>query len=56
LTPEELADDVKRLRGDPALRARLGAAARKHAELRFDAPVVVARIERLYMTLTRARA
>jgi glycogen(starch) synthase len=53
-TPEELADDVKRLRGDPELRARLGAAAGKHAELRFDAPAVVARIEQLYMELVRA--
>ena len=40
-TPEELADDIRRLRGDAALRARLGAAARLHAEARFDAPAVV---------------
>jgi glycosyltransferase involved in cell wall biosynthesis len=55
-TPEELADDVKRLRGDAELRARLGTAARTHAELRFDAPAVVARIEQLYVELARARA
>ena len=34
-TPEELADDVRRLRGDAELRARLGAAARLHAALTF---------------------
>ncbi len=55
-TPEELADDVKRLRGDAELRARLGAAARTHAESRFDAPVVIARIEQLYLELLRTRA
>jgi hypothetical protein len=33
------------------LRARLGAAARKHAEERFDAPAVVARLEVLYAEL-----
>ena len=56
LTPEELADDVKRLRNDPQLRARLGAAARTRAEQRFDAPAVVARIEALYLELSRSRA
>ncbi len=55
-TPEELADDVKRLRGDAELRTRLGTAARTHAESRFDAPVVVARIERLYLELVKGRA
>jgi glycogen(starch) synthase len=55
-TPEELADAVKRLRGDSELRARLGAAARTHAERRFDAPTVVAHIEQLYMELTGTRA
>ena len=54
-TPEELADDVKRLRGDAELRARLGAAARQHAESRFDAPAVVARVEQLYLDLLRRR-
>jgi glycosyltransferase involved in cell wall biosynthesis len=52
-TPEELADDIRRLRGDPELRARLGAAARLHAEARFDAPAVVERVERLYIDLTK---
>ena len=54
-TPEELADDIRRLRGDAALRARLGTAARLHAEARFDAPAVVERVERLYVDLTKRR-
>jgi glycogen(starch) synthase len=54
-TPGELARDVKRLRADAELRARLGAAARQHAESRFDAPAVVARIEELYFDLMRNR-
>jgi glycosyltransferase involved in cell wall biosynthesis len=48
---EALAGDVRRLRSDDALRARLAAAARRHAEDRFDAPAVVARVERLYREL-----
>jgi glycosyltransferase involved in cell wall biosynthesis len=55
-TPGELADDVRRLRNDPQLRTRLGAAARVRAEQRFDAPSVVARIEALYIDLLGARA
>ena len=54
-TPEDLAGDIRRLRGDTQLRARLGAAARLHAEARFDAPAVVERVERLYTDLTRRR-
>jgi glycogen synthase len=50
-TPEALADDVRRLRADEALRRRLGAAARSRAESHFDSPAVVARIERLYIEL-----
>jgi glycosyltransferase involved in cell wall biosynthesis len=50
-TPDALASDVRRLRNDPDLRRRLGAAARQHAEERFDAPAVVARIEALYVEL-----
>jgi glycosyltransferase involved in cell wall biosynthesis len=48
---EELARDIRRLRGDPDLRARLGAAARLHAAAHFDAAPVVARVERLYLDL-----
>jgi glycosyltransferase involved in cell wall biosynthesis len=54
-TPEELARDVRRLRGDAELRARLGAAARLHAETRFDAGAVVERMERLYTELIGSR-
>ncbi|MEO8074936.1 MAG: glycosyltransferase family 4 protein [Acidobacteriota bacterium] len=50
-TPMELADDVSRLRGDAALRERLGLAAQRHAESHFDAPGVVRRIEGLYYEL-----
>jgi glycosyltransferase involved in cell wall biosynthesis len=50
-TPDGLAEDVRRLREDADLRARLSAAARVHAEERFDAPAVVARIEALYLEL-----
>ena len=54
-TPEELADDIRRLRGDADLRTRLGAAARRHAEAHFDAPSVVERVERLYAALLESR-
>jgi glycosyltransferase involved in cell wall biosynthesis len=50
-TPEQLADDVRRLREDPVLRKRLGDAARVRVEREFDAPSVVARIEQLYAGL-----
>jgi glycosyltransferase involved in cell wall biosynthesis len=50
-TPAELARDVRRLRGDAALRQRLGDSARTHAEAHFDASSVVERIERLYAEL-----
>jgi glycogen(starch) synthase len=50
-TPEALADDVKRLREDEDLRARLGTGARRLAEHAFDAPAVVGRIDSLYRDL-----
>ncbi len=49
-TPNELADDVKRLIGDDDLRSRLGTAARERAA-RFDSATVIERIERLYNEL-----
>ncbi len=52
-SPEGLAEDVRRLRNDDDLRARLGAAARCLVEREFDAPVVVRRVERLYEELVR---
>ena len=50
-SPAGLAADVRRLRQDAALRARLGEAARRKIEREFDAAAVVARIEALYMEL-----
>lgn len=47
-SPDGLAADVRRLAADPALRARLGEAARRKVEREFDAPAVVERIESLY--------
>src|SRR5205823_2049090 len=43
-TPEELASDVRRLREDDRLRARLSVAAREHARDRFEAGAVVRRV------------
>jgi glycogen(starch) synthase len=51
VTPSELAQDVRRLRQDESLRARLGEAATRHAGQQFDAPAVVARVEQLYLQL-----
>jgi glycosyltransferase involved in cell wall biosynthesis len=50
--PEGLADDVKRLAEDEALRGRLAAAARERAG-RFDTPSIVERIEKLYLDLRK---
>ena len=54
-SPEGLASDIRRLRHDDALRARIGAAARRRIEAEFDAPNVVARVERLYRELVTRR-
>jgi glycogen(starch) synthase len=53
-SPEGLANDVRRLRHDPALRERLGAAAAAKISRDFQAASVAERVERLYMEL-RAR-
>jgi glycosyltransferase involved in cell wall biosynthesis len=50
-TFEGLADDVKWLRADEHVRARLGAAAARWVAQTFDASSVVDRIERLYAEL-----
>jgi glycosyltransferase involved in cell wall biosynthesis len=47
----ELAEDVARLSSDASLRERLGSAAGKRAELRFDIQIVVSRMEQLYQDL-----
>jgi glycosyltransferase involved in cell wall biosynthesis len=52
-SPDGLADDVRRLRADAALRQRLGDAARLKVEREFDADAVVARIDALYEELIR---
>jgi glycosyltransferase involved in cell wall biosynthesis len=52
---EELAGDIRQLRDDPELRARLGAAARTHAETHFDTSVVLPQIEQLYRDVLRRR-
>ena len=51
-TPEQLAEDVRRLRSDEGLRRTLGAAARIRAEQLFDAASVTARFDQLYTELT----
>jgi len=53
-SPDGLAADVRRLKNDPGLRAKLAGAARAKVEREFDAAAVVERIERLYVELTRA--
>ena len=50
---DELGRHVARLWNDAALRARLGAAARRRVERTFDTPVVVAQVEALYERLRR---
>ena len=51
-TPGALASDVRRLRGDAALRRQLGDAARRKIEREFDSEIVISRIERLYLELS----
>jgi glycogen(starch) synthase len=50
-SPDGLAEDVRRLRADDALRWRLREAAKLKVEREFDAVAVVARIEALYEQL-----
>jgi glycogen(starch) synthase len=51
---EGLVQDVRRLAGDAALRARLGRAAAERAAAQFDIPVVLGRMEALYQQLVDA--
>jgi glycosyltransferase involved in cell wall biosynthesis len=46
-----LADAIARLYGDPALRGKLGAAARRSAESGYSAPAVLEQVEQLYEEL-----
>jgi glycosyltransferase involved in cell wall biosynthesis len=55
-TPDGLSRDLARLVAEPALAARLGAAARAHAEHTFDQSAVIDRTVALYTDLvTRKR-
>ncbi len=54
LTAEALADDVARLAGDDALRARVAAAATRHVEEKFEAGRIATRVEALYQELVGA--
>lgn len=54
--PQELAGDIRRLREDPDLRARLGQAATRRALSTFDAAAVVTRVEAVYRRLLEVRA
>lgn len=53
-SPAGLADDVRRLRHDAALRTTLGAAARRKVEREFGVAFVTERIESLYRDLSHA--
>jgi glycogen(starch) synthase len=53
--PDALADDVRRLREDDELRARLGEGAAAHAERTFDSSSVVQRVESLYHDLLSSK-
>lgn len=54
-TAEQLGADAGRLARDAALRARLGAAIRRHVDTGFEARLVAARVEALYADLLRGR-
>ncbi len=55
-TAAGLAADAGRLARDAALRDRLGAAARTHADEHFEASAVVGRIADLYRDIISGRA
>jgi glycosyltransferase involved in cell wall biosynthesis len=55
-SPAELARDVGRLKADDQLRRRLGDAAKRRAEERFDSRAVVCRVDALYRELLERRS
>jgi glycosyltransferase involved in cell wall biosynthesis len=55
-SPADLARDVRRLRADDQLRHRLGQAAMRRAQERFDSDSVVMRVEALYRDLLERRS
>jgi glycosyltransferase involved in cell wall biosynthesis len=54
-TVDDLGSDIARLRSDPELRAKLGAAARARIQQTFDSAMIVAKIEALYAQLAAKR-
>jgi glycogen(starch) synthase len=50
-TPQEFAEGIRLVAGDPLLNARLRTGARQTAEMRFAAPIVAADVEDLYREL-----
>ena len=55
-TLDELQAHARRMRRDPALAARLGAAARRRVDAVFDAEIVAEQHEKLYASLIERRA
>jgi glycosyltransferase involved in cell wall biosynthesis len=54
-SPEELAEDVMRLRRSEVLRRRLGQAARNRADSLFDGTATTDRVIRLYIDVLERR-
>jgi glycogen(starch) synthase len=54
-TPQEFAEGIRLVAGDPLLNARLRMGARQTAEMRFAAPIVAANVEELYRELLARR-
>jgi glycosyltransferase involved in cell wall biosynthesis len=50
-TPEEFAEGIRLVAGDPLVNARLRTGARQTAEMRFAGPIVAADVESLYREL-----
>lgn len=46
--PAEIADSIDRLMGDPVLRSRMGAAARRRYEMQFSATAMAEKVARVY--------
>ncbi|HTT34726.1 MAG TPA: glycosyltransferase family 4 protein [Thermoplasmata archaeon] len=54
MNPDDLAEKVRTLLGDPATRARMGAAARRRAEARYGVETVAGELIRRYQALRAA--
>jgi glycosyltransferase involved in cell wall biosynthesis len=53
--PAPLADALRRLEADPALRNRLGSAGREVARAKFRQDIVIEKLSTLYETLAKRR-